>query len=293
VRALAVRARSRVSESAVHACGRRDRKMRSDRRTALRTIQLRASVPRVLLARRCFGLTRRSSLVPRLAPRARPPRCAPANRPLEVAFAASRARTPEGSGPADAERGQGNARFTTREPPGESLRPRVGSVRPLTRATRLRPGCLCRLLRERSRSGLHRTGSSSKAAEIDSLRTLVKAARTSSTRDTFHRQDRTRRAHATNRAREPCRSFEPPLAGTLSGEERSREVDRPSLEAPSALSRRLDRLACATRRHRRRAALRWVSSASTEPPFTFIRRERPSFRLERRRWPASLSPKTA
>lgn len=119
--ALAVRARSRVSESAVHAFGRRDPKMRSDRRTALRTIQLRASVPRVLLARRCFGLTRCSSLVPRLAPRARSPRSAPANRPLDVAFAASRARAPEGSGPADAERGQGNARFTTREPPGESI----------------------------------------------------------------------------------------------------------------------------------------------------------------------------
>jgi hypothetical protein len=118
---IAVRARSRVSESAVHAFGRRDRDALRPT-SALRTkSNCENLVPRVLLVRKRRSLIRDTSLVPRLAPRARSSRRTSANRSLDAACEASRARTPEGSGPADAERDQGNARFTTREPPGESI----------------------------------------------------------------------------------------------------------------------------------------------------------------------------
>jgi hypothetical protein len=128
---IAVRARSRVSESAVHAFGRRDRDALRPT-SALRTIQLRE--PRAS----CAPGAEITRFDPRNLPRAEA--CASCSlfaayirEPFSAACEASRARTPEGSGPADAERDQGNARFTTREPPGESIDARVGIVRPYTR----------------------------------------------------------------------------------------------------------------------------------------------------------------
>jgi hypothetical protein len=119
VRVIAVRARSRVSESAVHAFGRRDRDALRPT-SALRTIQLRE--PRAS----CAPGAEITRFDPRNLPRAEA--CASCSlfaayirEPFSAACEASRARTPEGSGPADAERDQGNARFTTREPPGESI----------------------------------------------------------------------------------------------------------------------------------------------------------------------------
>jgi hypothetical protein len=47
-----------------------------------------------------------------------------ADRSLDSSFDSSEGRAPKGSGPADAERGRGDARFTTREPPGASIEAR-------------------------------------------------------------------------------------------------------------------------------------------------------------------------
>jgi hypothetical protein len=216
VGAIAVRARSRVSESAVHAFGRRDR-------DALRPSYCTPNHP--------ISSNRASC-----APGAETRRFDPSNLPRAEACASCSFSAAYFRGPFSRRRfrffesaytgGLGARRCGTR--PGDRAfhdartagridRARVGIVRPCTRPMRLRPGCLCRLLRAAPRS-LFGSGRATKAAEVDSMRALVKAIRTSSTRDTFHRQDLTHRAHATYRVRGPCCCFESFPRGKLLAE---------------------------------------------------------------------------
>jgi hypothetical protein len=126
--------------------------MRFDRRLHSEPIQLRE--PRASCAPSAetrSDFRRRISLVPRLAPRARSPRRSFADRSLDASFRllgrfVGRAYTGRlGARRCGARLGE--RAFHDARTAGRIDRGRVGSVRPCTRSKRLRPGCLCRLLR--------------------------------------------------------------------------------------------------------------------------------------------------
>jgi hypothetical protein len=160
-----VRARSRVSESAVHALGRRDRDAPALRLHSNHS-NFESPVPRVLPARKNKAFARASlSHVPRLAPRAHPPRRSrSADRAHDRAFRRFVIACTGGLGTRRCRVRPGDARFTTRDHRAKRSS-HAGSVRPSARSKRLRPGCLCRLLRSAPRPDSHRTERAAKAAK--------------------------------------------------------------------------------------------------------------------------------
>jgi hypothetical protein len=205
--ALVVRARSRVSASAVHAHGRRDR-------DALRSSSALRTNPTSRTS--CLVCSQRGN-PKRLSPPNLPRSEACASCPLSATFRAdhsldalpdcsgdsSGGRTPEGSGPADAERGWGNARFTTRGPPGESIEIAWG----VFVLARVRSDCalgvsvasFAAIAIGISPNGIALEGRRDRVG----MRARESRPHTSSIRDTFHRQEPHAPAHAANHVREP------------------------------------------------------------------------------------------
>jgi hypothetical protein len=259
--ALVVRARSRVSASAVHARGRRDR-------DALRSSS----------ALRTNPTSRTSCLV--CSQRGNPKRLSPPNFPRSEACASCPLSATLIRGPLS-RRVDPISRAIRREgvhrkARGPPMRSEAGGTRVSRRAdrraNRSRSRGECSSLHAfeatapwvslsppspRSRSGFHRTGSRTKAAEIESACALVKADRTPFRSETpsivksltHPRTRRTTYASRTAFVEKPCGVF-------FWKRGRSRDEDRPSLDdtvrpfiagAIEALSRFHPRRACARR----------------------------------------------